>query len=72
MRLKSNWRDVVKRAWSIRLIVLAGILSGLEVALPLLQDYLPIHPGVFAALSMIVVTLAFISRIVAQENLKDG
>ena len=72
MRLKSNWRDVVKKAWSIRLILLAGIFSGLEVAMPLVQDHLPVHPGVFAALSMIVVALAFISRIVAQENLKDG
>lgn len=71
MQLKSNWRDVVKKAWSIRLIALAGLLSGVEVALPLLQDYVPIHPGIFAALSMIIVSLAFISRIVAQENLKD-
>ena len=49
MRLLPDWRAVLTRAWSIRLILLAAVLSGLEVALPLLPW--AVHPGVFAALA---------------------
>ena len=69
MKLLSDWRDVLKRAWSIRLIVLAGILSGLEVILPMVNDQFP--RGLFAVVSLLVTAGAFIARIVAQKNLKD-
>lgn len=34
--LISNWRQVLKRAGSVRLLIAVGILSGAEMALPLL------------------------------------
>ncbi|MBX3547468.1 hypothetical protein [Chelatococcus sp.] len=68
MRLVPNWREVLRYAWSIRLLILAGALSGAEVALPLLQEILPIHRGVFAGLSALTVCGAFVSRIVAQKS----
>ena len=34
MKLVSDWRHVLRNAWSVRLIVLAALLSGLEVVLP--------------------------------------
>ncbi len=68
MRLVANWREVLRYAWSIRLLVLAGLLSGIEVALPLIAGVLPIPPGIFAGLSFFVVMLAFIARLVAQAN----
>jgi hypothetical protein len=37
MKLVANWRAVLRCAWSIRLMILAGLLSGVEVALPLLD-----------------------------------
>lgn len=52
-------------------MVVAGILSGLEVALPLVQGLLPIPTGLFAALSGITVAGAYVARIVAQEKLHD-
>jgi hypothetical protein len=33
-KLKPNWWEVLRYAWSVRLIVLAGLLQGLEVAIP--------------------------------------
>ena len=48
MRLVAEWWRVLRYAWSIRLLVLAGLLSGAEIALPLIQDLLPIPRGVFA------------------------
>jgi hypothetical protein len=49
MKPVANWRAVLRRAWSMRLMLLAGLLSGAEVALQLLDGIIPIPPGVFAA-----------------------
>ena len=65
--LYDNWRDIVRKAWSIRFIILAGILSGCEVILPLFSEAIPRH--LFAVLSFFAVAAAFVSRIVAQKDL---
>nr|WP_319389261.1 hypothetical protein [uncultured Cohaesibacter sp.] len=69
MQLVNDWRRVLKRAWSIRLMLLAGVLSGLEVALPIIGDFLPVHPGIFAALSGLTVGAAFVARLLAQQEM---
>lgn len=71
MHLAPNWRAVLRRAWSIRLILIAGLLSGLEVALPLVGDALPVAPGVFAGLSLLTTAGAFVARLVAQKGVSD-
>lgn len=71
MKLLDNWKLVVKRAWSIRLIVFAAILSGVEIALPVIDQLVEIPRGWFAAGSFIVTVAAFIARLVAQSNLPE-
>ncbi|NGO50415.1 hypothetical protein [Allomesorhizobium camelthorni] len=71
MKLLANWRDVLSRAWSVRLIILAAILSGAEVTLSMLDGVLDIPAGVFAALSGLVGAAALFARVVAQEGLSD-
>lgn len=66
MKLYENWREILRKAWSIRLMLLAGVLSGVEVAVPLFAHTLP-H-GVFAALSILSVSAAFIARLIAQKD----
>lgn len=68
MRLVANWRAVLRHAWSVRLVVIAALLSGAEIALPLLDGYLPIPRGVFAALSAFATAGAFIARLVVQQR----
>lgn len=70
--LVHNWRQVLKRAWSVRLLLLAGLLSGLEVALPLIDGVYEIPRGVFAALSAATVAAAFVARFLAQKGLSDA
>jgi|APFEC2959095171_1045051.scaffolds.fasta_scaffold06154_2 hypothetical protein len=48
--------------------VLAAVLSGAGVALPLQGGPLPVLHGVFTALSGLTVTAAFIARFVAQKR----
>lgn len=64
----SNWRALLRKAWSLRLMLLAAVLSALEVALPFFQPNLP--RGWFALLSAVTVGAAFVARLVAQRNLR--
>ena len=47
MKPVANWRAVLRKAWSARLMLLAALLSGAEVVLPLLGGILPIPTGIF-------------------------
>ena len=69
MTLQSSWKKIVQKAWSFRLMLLAGFLSGAEVILPLFIDSIP--RNVFAGLSMVVITGAMVARVVAQREFKD-
>lgn len=53
-------------------MLLAAVLSGLEVALPLLGGLLPIPSRVFAALSGLTVAAAFVARFIVQKGLSDA
>ena len=67
MQLYPNWKEIARRAWSIRFLVLAGILSGLEVILPFFSDEIP--RNLFAILSFVAVSAAFVARLIAQKGL---
>ena len=66
--LIANWRQVLKHAWSIRIIILAGLLSGVEVVLPIIDGFIDIPRGVFAGASMLATAGAFVARLVAQSK----
>ena len=67
MHLYPNWKDIAKRSWSLRFVVLAGVLSGLEVVLPFFSDEIP--RNLFAVLSFLAVSAAFVARLVAQKGI---
>lgn len=69
MHLVSDWRRVLKSAWSIRFILLAGVLSGLEIVIPYFETAVP--PGTFAALSALATGGAFVARIIAQNGVSN-
>ena len=70
MNLIPDWRLVARKAWSVRLMALASILSGCEAVLPFAEFILP--RGSFALLSFVIVTLALLSRFVAQKEISDA
>jgi hypothetical protein len=69
MKLIANWQRVIRKAWSFRLMLLAGFLSGAEVILPLFIDSIP--RNVFAGLSLVTVMGAMVARVVAQRDMND-
>jgi len=69
MTLIANWRAVLRHAWSVKLILIAALLSGAEVALPLLGDWLPISQGGFALCAFLVSVGALLARFAVQRRL---
>lgn len=68
MALIPDWRLVLRRAYSVRLALLAAVLGGLEL---LLQFVAPERPdGAFIALSVAINIAAALARIVAQPKLE--
>lgn len=59
---------MLRYAWSIKLVVLAGLLSGAEIALPLIREVVDVPRGLFAAASFAATAGAF----VAQQNVSGG
>lgn len=69
MNLVPDWKKIIRKAWSIRLMVLAGLLTGCEVILPLYIDAIP--RNVFAALTMVAIVGGMLMRVVAQKGMRD-
>jgi hypothetical protein len=72
VQIVKTWRDILKRAWSVRFMALAAIFSGLEVAVPLLEGILPVSRGEFAILSGLCTAAALVARVVAQRDLPEA
>jgi hypothetical protein len=62
-----DWHWVVNHSWSVRLMMLAFVLSAAETTMPLLSDYAP-HPVVYGVLTGLVTAGAFIARFLVQEQ----
>jgi len=72
LRLHDNWRALLRHAWSIRLALIAAVLSGAEVALSVFTSNPPIPEGTFAALSALVTVAAAVARLFAQSGVTPG
>ena len=68
MTFKTDWKDVMRKAWSVKFMVLAFLLTMAEVMLPFFSDAIP--PRVFAVLSGLAVAGAFVSRLIAQKDMR--
>lgn len=62
----ANWRAVLRYAWSVRLMLLLAVLSGLEVLLQFAGAIL-LPPMTLGIVSCVVTTLALVARFVAQD-----
>lgn len=69
MQLDPRWREILRRAWSVRLMLAAGLLSALEGLLTLYPDMLHLPRPVLALAVPLVICAAFIARVVAQKGL---
>ena len=67
-QLHPDWKRIVRRAWSIRLVALSGLLAGCEVVVPLFADSMP--RNCFAGLSMLAALGGAFARVVDQPKME--
>ena len=67
---KRNWKQVLFGAWSSRIIWIAGLLTGLEVFLPLVWDQALIDFPVWVyPIAMLLLTvMALVARLMVQKG----
>lgn len=66
MKPVDNWRQVLRHAWSLRLSILATVLSGAEIVVQVFLSDPPIPKGLFAVLAMLVTIASGVARLFAQ------
>lgn len=69
MKLIEDWKRVARKAWSVRLMLVAGVLSGAEAIVPMLGAYLPRRA--FAVVVFLVVMAALVARFAAQRSMNN-
>jgi len=73
MTLHPNWRAILERAWSIRLMALSAVLSGLATGLTIAQPYLGINPltvaGFVGTVTTVTCLIGIYARIVKQQGM---
>ena len=70
MKLLSDWAWVARKAWSVRLALLSGLLSAIEFSLPFIAPSVPSRR--FAAAAAAVALAAAAARVVAQPRLHEA
>jgi uncharacterized membrane protein HdeD (DUF308 family) len=66
MKLYDNWRTILKKAWSLKFLLIALVLECASVILPFYTDV--ISRQTFTALIIVCIIGSGISRIVYQNN----
>jgi hypothetical protein len=68
LTLHPNWRAILKRAWSVRFILLAGLLDAAAFVLTAVAGVSPFSLGL-QILAGTVSGAALVARIIVQSNL---
>lgn len=71
MRLVSNWRRVLRRAWTVRLTLLCAVLNGVAVTVAIITGALPLPPVWLAILNGLLAASIPIVRLIDQNDLKE-
>lgn len=67
MNLLDDWKLILKRAWSIRMIILSVALSAAEVIIPLFSDMLP--RNTFTVLAVLAAVGGAAARVIQQPSM---
>ena len=66
MKLIDDWRTVLRKAWSVRLVLLVALLGALELVLPMFADLIP--RAWYAVATVVLALVAAVARVVAQPR----
>lgn len=69
MMLLPDWKILIRRAWSVRLSLLAALASAGEAAW---QLYLDARPSILIVGTALISLGAAVSRLIAQPKMRNG
>jgi hypothetical protein len=69
MKLVSNWKRLVRKAWSMRAMAAAALCGVAEIVLPIYFTALP--KGIFSILSLLAIFGGMYFRVVVQKDMED-
>ena len=69
LALYDNWRTILRRAWSLKFMALAALLTGCEAVITVTGvEWIPLPHAARLALLFVVIAAAFVARLVAQKD----
>lgn len=69
MRLYDDWRQILRKAWSVRFMLLAGLLTGCEAVIQITGvHWLPGPVWLRSVIVLVLIGGAFVARLVAQKD----
>jgi hypothetical protein len=68
MELIGNWKTVLRKAWSVWLMVLAGIGEAASIGFVLLVGFAPMWLSITV---LVLIVLGVPARIIAQKSIRD-
>lgn len=76
MRLHHHWRALLRWSWSIRLMALSAVLSGVVTTLTIAQPYLGVSPLLLAGLIGVIATasslVGIFARLIPQTEIQNA
>ena len=68
--LLPDWKDILRRAWSVKFLALAAVVSGCEAVMQVAgTSFLPV--GVGPAVVGVLAALGILARVLAQKEAED-
>ena len=67
-KLIRGWKRILRRAWSIRINLVAALFSAAEIVLPFIGSFFP--EGLFAALAGVTFVGGTVARLLPQGSLE--
>jgi len=70
MMLLPDWKDILKRAWSVKFLTAAAVVSGCETIVSMSGTTL-FPPGVASAVTGVLAALGILARVLAQKEAEE-
>lgn len=70
LQIGTTWRDVLRKAWSVRLSALAAVFMAAEIALPMLTPHVP--PYLFVLLALAASIGSIWARVLVQKTMQEA
>lgn len=69
-KVGTTWRDVLRKAWSVRLSALAAVFMAAEIAMPIFAPSMP--PYLFVLLALVASIGSIWARVLVQKTMQEA